>query len=33
MNKYDPQKAPDPAEWLAMDEGERIALVQQYRGR
>jgi hypothetical protein len=33
MNKYNPLKAPDPAEWLAMDEGERIALVQEYHRR
>ncbi len=33
MNKYDPLKAPDPAKWLAMDEGERIALVQDYHRR
>jgi len=33
MNKYNPLKALDPAEWLAMDEGERIALVQEYHRR
>ena len=33
MNKYDPLKGPDPAKWLAMDEGERIALVQDYHRR
>ena len=33
MNKYDPLKAPDPAEWLVTDEGARIALVQQYHRR
>ena len=33
MNKYDPLKSPDPAEWLAIDEGERIALVQEYHRR
>jgi len=33
MNKYNPLNAPDPAEWLAMDEGERMALVQEYHRR
>ena len=33
MNKYNPLKAPDPAEWLAMDEGERMALVREYHRR
>lgn len=27
---YDPYKAPDPDEWLAIDEGERAALVSIY---
>ena len=30
MEQYDPLLAPDPAEWLATDEGERIALVVEY---
>lgn len=30
MNKYDPDRAPDPAEWLDLDEQERIALVEDY---
>ena len=32
-NGYDPAVAPDPAEWLALDEGERIILVQDYHRR
>jgi len=27
---YDPAKAPDPAEWLDMDEQERISLVEAH---
>lgn len=30
MNKYDPFNAPDPDEWLELDEQERIDLVVQY---
>lgn len=30
MNKYDPDRAPDSAEWLDLDEQERIALVEDY---
>lgn len=33
MQRYDPLKAPDPAEWLALDEQERIALAQDYHRR
>ena len=33
MNKYNPLKTPDPAEWLAMDEGERMTLVEEYHRR
>jgi hypothetical protein len=33
MQRYDPLKAPDPEEWLALDEQERIALVQDYHRR
>ncbi len=33
MKKYDPLKTPDPADWLAMDEAERIVLVEQYHRR
>ena len=30
MNRYDPEAAPDPQRWLALDEGERKSLVEQY---
>lgn len=30
MNQYDPEDAPDPQEWLALDEGERALLVENY---
>jgi hypothetical protein len=30
MNRYDPSNAPDPAEWLALDEQERILLVEYF---
>lgn len=30
ITNYDPQQAPDPAEWLALDETERIDLVWIY---
>lgn len=30
MDAYDPQIAPDPEAWLALDEGERIALIEYY---
>ena len=33
MDRYDPLEAPDAAEWLALDESERIELVVQYHGR
>jgi hypothetical protein len=33
MKRYDPLKAPDPEEWLAMDEQERISLAQDYHRR
>jgi hypothetical protein len=33
MQRYDPLKAPDPEEWLALDEQERIALVEDYHRR
>lgn len=33
MTEYDPLQAPDPAEWLALDESERIALVEDYHVR
>jgi len=31
--RYDPAVPPDPAEWLALDEGEQIALVEAYHRR
>jgi len=27
---YNPLQAPEPAEWLALDEGERLNLVEEY---
>jgi len=33
MKQYDPAKGPDPDEWLAMDEVERILLVERYHRR
>ena len=33
MQRYDPLEAPDPDEWLALDEQERLDLVQEYHGR
>lgn len=30
MDHYDPAHAPDPAEWLALDEDERMLLVRAY---
>lgn len=30
MRIYDPQHAPDAVEWLALDEQERITLVEAY---
>jgi len=32
-NDYDPDVAPDPAEWLALDEDERIRQVKDYHRR
>lgn len=31
--RYDPLKAPNPEEWLELDELERIALVRRYHRR
>jgi hypothetical protein len=31
--RYDPAVSPDPAEWLALDEGEQIAIVADYHRR
>jgi hypothetical protein len=33
MKQYDPLIAPDAGEWLALDEGERIALVRAHHRR
>src|SRR3989449_11338755 len=33
VKRYDPQHAPDPEAWLALDEGERTELVLQYHRR
>jgi hypothetical protein len=30
---YDPAEAPDPVEWLALDEGDRLALIVDYHER
>jgi hypothetical protein len=33
MDKYDPMAAPDPDAWLALDESERIDLVEDFHAR
>lgn len=33
MDCYDPHQAPNTEEWLALDEAERIGLVQAYHRR
>jgi hypothetical protein len=33
MHRYDPLEAPDPEEWLALDEQERIDLARDYHRR
>jgi len=30
MFQYDPERAPDSAEWLGLDEQERIILIEDY---
>jgi len=30
MQRYDPLKAPDPEEWLSLDEQQRIDVVEEY---
>ena len=30
MKRYDPNQAPKPKAWLALDESERICLVERY---
>lgn len=31
MDRYDPEVTPAAEDWLALDEGERILLVESYR--
>ena len=33
MDRYDPDQAPDPAQWSALSEAERIALVEDHHRR
>jgi hypothetical protein len=33
MERYDPNQAPDPAEWTSLSESQRIALVEDYHRR
>ena len=33
MRRYNPLAAPAPEEWLSLDEGERIRLVDEYHRR
>lgn len=33
LDDYDPDEAPDPREWLDIDEGERIGLIVDYHRR
>ncbi len=33
MESYDPMQNPDPAQWLALDEDERIFLVEEFHER
>jgi len=33
MDRYDPLSPPEPADWLDMDETERIELVQEFHRR
>jgi hypothetical protein len=30
MDRYDPEVAPDTRKWLALDESERVLLVEEY---
>lgn len=30
IDRYDPLEAPDPQQWLALDESERIDLAERY---
>ena len=33
LTKYDPERAPDPARWLAEDEQQRISIIERYHRR
>ena len=33
MKRYDPLQAPEPEEWLSLDESERIRLAAEYHRR
>jgi hypothetical protein len=33
VDRYDPSQTPDPAEWLELDEQDRVVLVEQYHRR
>lgn len=33
LTRYDPERAPDPARWLATDEQQRIDIVRRYHRR
>lgn len=30
MQKYDPMRVPDPEEWVALDDDERVDMVMEY---
>ena len=30
MRRYDPIKTPNPTEWLALDEGQRILMIERF---
>lgn len=33
LTKYDPDRAPDPARWLAQDEQQLISIIERYHRR
>jgi uncharacterized protein YoaH (UPF0181 family) len=33
LTKYDPDRAPDPARWLAEDEGQLLSIIERYHRR
>lgn len=33
MHQYDPERAPNPEEWLELDEQERIFLIEEHHHR